>query len=206
MFRRAFRGAVFLALGLVGVEFLDAAGASGLFLSPVAAQKKKNDEVIIALGEESMISNKPLTVSMREDLTPQVRSQIAEAIKLYPKATVRLTLGGVTPPAERKSIHGFKVFLNKPDATAVTPLDDPHYVTSKEFAPTTDDTPQAFAFDILKTLVAIKKSEQLDILDPEKALKVTIVASPAPGVSRLPDEASFSVHSLTIKVPERENH
>jgi hypothetical protein len=153
-----------------------------------------------------MISDKALTVSLRAELTPLVRSQIAQAINLYPKSTVRLTLGGVTPPVDRKAILGFKVFLNKPDATTATPLDDPHYVKSVEFAPTRDGTPQAFAFDIVRTLVALKKSDQLDILDPEKPLNVTIVANPAPGVSRLPDEAWFSVRTLTIKVPEPEKH
>ena len=44
MFRCPFRGAVVLALGLVGSEYLDAASASGLFLSPATFQKKKHDE------------------------------------------------------------------------------------------------------------------------------------------------------------------
>ena len=142
---------------------------SGLFLSRAAAQKNKHDEVKVVLGEASMISNRPLTVSMRESLTPQLRSQLAHAIKLYPKATVRLTLGGVTPPAERKSIHGFRVFLNKPDATVATPLDDPHYIRSIEFAPTTKNIPQAFAFDILKTLVALQEIRAARRPGPGKA-------------------------------------
>jgi hypothetical protein len=176
-----------------------------LFLGRATAEEKKQHEVKIVLGDKGMISDRPITISVQEALTPQLRSQIAQAIKHYPEATVRLTLGGVTPPSERKSIQGFKVFLNKPDATAATPVDDPHYARSIEFAPT-NDAPQAFAFDILRTLVALKKFEQFDILDPEKPFKVTIVPNPAPGVSRLPDEASFSVHTLALEVPEPKKH
>jgi hypothetical protein len=201
MFRRPFRSAVLLAIGLVGSEFLVAAGAPGPFLNQTAAQKKKQDEVKIALGDESMVTNKPLTVSMREELTPKLRSKIARAMELYPEATVRLKLE-VSPPESRESILGFKVFLNKPDATAATPVDDPHYVTTKVFATTRGDIPQAFIFDVLKTLAALKKSEKLDIMDAEKPLKLTIVANPAPGVERLPDDASFAVNGLTVKVSE----
>jgi hypothetical protein len=179
MIRHPFRNAVILALGLVGGEFLDATGGSEPFVGQANAQGKNRDEIKVLLRQNRMISDKPLTVSLRKDLTPHLRSQIAEAIKRYPDATVRLTLGGVIPPAQRKSIHGFRVFLNKPDATAATPDDDPHYVRSIEFEPTTDSDPQAFAFDILKTLVALEKSKKLDIMDSNQPFDVTIVANPA---------------------------
>src|SRR5689334_6234281 len=98
MFRGLCHDAVLLAFGLLVGELLDASGASGLFLGRASAQGSHRDEIKVDVREESMISEKPLTVSMRERFTPHLRSQIAEAIKGYPRATVRLTLGGVIPP------------------------------------------------------------------------------------------------------------
>jgi uncharacterized protein YjeT (DUF2065 family) len=194
MFRRPSCDALILAIGLV-------AAVPGPLLIQAAAQGAKRAELKIDLGEDRMISNKALTVSVRKELTPELRRQIAQAMSNYPDATVRLTLGGVIPPAERKSIQGFRVFLNKPDATAATDLDDPHFVKSVAFSPTVD-TPQAFTIDILKTIVALKKSEQFDILNPKKPLKFTIVAIPASGAAQVTDDDSFSVRNLAITIPK----
>ena len=203
MSRSRFGYAMLCILGLL-VLFQDVGPAPNeLLASSSAAIGAEQDEAKVALTEDGMVTEKALTVSMNDQLTKKLRSQIAEAIERYPDATVRLTLRGVSPPAERKLIHGFNVFLNKPDATAATPEDDPHFVRAVEFEPTTDSSPQSFSFDLLRSLVRLNKLEKLDIMDTKKPLKITIVAIPAPGVSRIPLDASFSVRELAVRVPPR---
>ena len=203
MSRSRFGYAMLCILGLL-VLFQDVGPAPNeLLASSSAAIGAEQDEAKVALTEDGMVTEKALTVSMNDQLTKKLRSQIAEAIERYPDATVRLTLRGVTPPAERKLIHGFNVFLNKPDATAATPEDDPHFVRAVEFEPTTDSSPQSFSLDLLRSLVRLNKLEKLDIMDTKKPLKITIVAIPAPGVSRIPLDASFSVRELAVRVPPR---
>lgn len=203
MSRSRFCRSISCLLGLLALFHGAGPAPDGLLARSSAAMGAEQDEAKVTLPEDGMVTDEALTVSMSDQLTKKLRSQIAEAIKRYPDATVRLTLRGVTPPAERKLIHGFNVFLNKPDATASTPEDDPHFVRAVEFQPTTDSSPQAFSFDLLRSLVRLHKLEKLDIMDPRKPLTITIVPIPAPGVSRIPHESSFFVHEFALRVPHK---
>src|SRR5262245_55329940 len=85
----------------------------------------ESDQAKVVLMEEDMtMKDKPVTVDI--PLNKALRTRITDAIARYPDATVRLSLLDVRSPVDRKAIHGFNVFLNKPDATASTPVADPH--------------------------------------------------------------------------------
>jgi hypothetical protein len=179
--------------GLAGVP------SQGAGPPPNAPPGAASSEVRVTLPEDAMtITDKALTTSIPP--TKRLQSEIADAIARYPDATVRLSIRGVRPPLRRNAIHGFNIFLNKPDANASTPEDDPHFVRAVEFEPTTEHTPQGFNVNLLRTLVELHKRKELNVAKP---LKITIVAIPAPGVSRIPEEASFSVRELALTVPAR---
>ena len=189
-----------LFLGFAG-GFCQDAGlpADALPVRTSAPPAANPDEVKVILKEEDMtITDKPRTVDI--PLNETIRPQIAEALARYPDATVRLSIRGVHPPVNREAINGFNLFLNKPNANAATSEKDPHFVGATEFSPTAENTPQGFNVDLLRTLVKLHRRGQFDL---EKPLKITIVPIPAPGVSRIPDEASFAVRELTLTVPTR---
>src|SRR5262245_10071857 len=72
----------------------------------------------------------PATVELILDESTQ--SRVMAALDQTPVQTVRLAVRGVTPPAD-ESVTGFRIFLNKPKASATTHDDDPHFVAAVVF-------------------------------------------------------------------------
>jgi hypothetical protein len=142
------------------------------------------------------ITGKPMTAKI--ELSPRLQSQVAAALMADPPGTVRLTIHGVVPPERRQLVCGVNVFLNKTDATASTPTDDIHFVWAFDFSPTTDGTPQSFHVDLSRTLVALKRQNELDLTEP---LAITLVAVPADRTRPLPDDFAIWVREMAIRVP-----
>lgn len=195
-----------LVLSLVGALNQDEVASPKVTPSgPVGIPVSRFHEVRIVLKEgQTKVTDKPLTVAL--PLGKIIQTQIMEAIAKYPGATVRLSMRNVRPPSDRKAIHGFNIFLNKPDATSATPEDDPHFVRAIEFSPTNSQEPEGFNVNILSTLVQLKEKDRENFkraVEEAGLLKITIVAMPARGVSRIPEEAWFSVHEVVLSVPQR---
>jgi tyrosinase len=112
---------------------------------------------------------------------------IASALQGGPHTRVVLTVGDVQMPPKRDFF--VRVFLNKPDATAETPIDDPHYAGSfafffdesamKDHGTGTPAAPlTGFLIDVRPTLEKLNKAGAL----PSSQVQVSLL--PVPYVHR----------------------
>ena len=106
----------------------------------------------------------------------------------------------VSPPTTAPA-PGIRVFLNKPDATTDTPLDDIHYVGSISLFPVagayeTEDTP--FLLDATKTLRRLAAARELSF---DTFTSITLVTVPGQ-TKAIP--ATVSVRQVTIRVKKYE--
>ena len=165
--------------------------AIGLVTTAVAPGARADDK---PRGEKMAITDKPLTIKVEPD--DALRTGLTDAVKPKSKTTIRLTLTGVVPPAQRDQVEGVRVFLNKEDATRETSIEDPHYVTAFVFAPTTKRDAQEFNLDLTRAVGELGRRGELD---PAKPLRVTLVAVPAQGVKQLPVDISVPVGGASVR-------
>ncbi|MEM8959848.1 MAG: hypothetical protein AAGD38_00080 [Acidobacteriota bacterium] len=93
------------------------------------ADDKSAPTSVVVAAERAITSGQPVTVRLPLDDT------LVEAIMRHHNdtdTTLRLSLEGVQTPTAQASV---RVFLNRPDATLDTPIDDPHYVGDVGFFP-----------------------------------------------------------------------
>jgi len=102
-----------------------------------------------------VLTEKPATVQvpLTAEKTAEIEQALAEGDS--PK-TVKLSVSGVVPPDAGSKVSGFKVYIDKPNATAESSENDPHFVGAVSFQATTDASPQSFALDLKDALMALK--------------------------------------------------
>jgi hypothetical protein len=161
------------------------AGASG------AAKTPASDT---STTQPITVTTQPATVRIDTD---QLREQIKQAVQSAKPQTVRLSVDGVVPPAN-EALVGFRVFVNKPDATAQTKASDPHYAGGLAFSPTASSEPQSFVLNIAPALSKLQSQAKLDL---SKALEVTLVPIPADQAHPLPENLSVPVKKVNVSVP-----
>jgi hypothetical protein len=98
-------------------------------------------------------------------------------------------------PRAAQSLKGVRIFIEKPDAHAGTPVDDPHYAGS--FVLGLEDS-QTMLLNVAPTLARLWRSGDLA---GRKALRITFVPEPWDFADALPEEFALSFESLTLEVP-----
>jgi hypothetical protein len=143
----------------------------------------------------AVITEKPTTLNVEvsgEELAEVNRAVSGEGASL----PLRLKINGLIPPRSTSKVYGFKMFFNKPNATAETSEKDPHFVGAVAFQPTADQKPQSFYLDLNRTLNELHRGKQLDLKQP---LNVTIV--PLSKDSEQPAEkVRIPVESVQVRV------
>lgn len=144
--------------------------------------------------KKMVIAKEPLSVPIAP--TEAVKVALETLGQKEPKVVIRLAVEGMIPPENRKQVGGIRVFLNKDNATANTPIDDPHFVTAIDFAPVDARKPMSFNLDLTRALKSLASSNKLDV---KKPLRITFVAVPAESEDKLPAELSIPVGSVEIE-------
>lgn len=106
----------------------------------------------------------------------------------------RLTVRDLRPRAA-KSLKGVRIFIEKPDADARTPVDDPHYAGS--FVLGLEDT-QTLLLNVAPTLAKLWQSGDLA---GRNALRITFVPEPWDYAAALPEDFALPFASLALEVP-----
>ncbi|WP_287244514.1 MULTISPECIES: hypothetical protein [unclassified Okeania] len=105
-------------------------------------------------------------------------------------------------PREARALQGVRIFIEKPDADANTPIDDPHYANS--FVLGLEDS-QSMIWNIAPTL---SKLWYLGDLSPEKlaekeALQITFVPNPWDFAIALPEDFALTFRCLRFEMPHQ---
>lgn len=106
----------------------------------------------------------------------------------------RLTVRDLRPRAAQ-SLKGVRIFIEKPDADAGTPVDDPHYAGS--FVLGLEDT-QTMLLNVAPTLARLWQSGDLA---GQKALRITFVPEPWDFAAALSEDFALPFESMTLEVP-----
>lgn len=94
-----------------------------------------------------------------------------------------------------KALKGVRIFIEKPDADAGTPVEDPHYAGS--FVLGLEDS-QTMLLNVAPTLNRLWQSGDLA---GRKTLRITFVPEPWDFAAALPEGFALPFESLTLEVP-----
>ncbi len=113
----------------------------------------------------------------------------------------RLILRDLRPRAAQ-TLKGVRIFVEKPDADAGTPVDDPHYAGN--FVLGLEDS-QTMLWNIAPTLSRLWHSGALTAkgLAQRKALRITFVPDPAEPATPLPKDFALTFKGLTVELPRQ---
>jgi hypothetical protein len=113
----------------------------------------------------------------------------------------RLILRDLRPRAAQ-TLKGVRIFVEKPEAFAGTPVADPHYAGN--FVLGLEDS-QTMLWNIAPTLSRLWHSGALTAkgLAQRKALRITFVPDPAESAAPLPKDFALTFKSLTIELPRQ---
>jgi hypothetical protein len=111
----------------------------------------------------------------------------------------RLILRDLRPRAAQ-ALKGVRIFVEKLDADAGTPVDDPHYAGN--FVLGLEDS-QTMLWNIAPTLSRLWHSGALTAkgLAQRKALRITFVPDPVEPATPLPKDFALTFKSLEIELP-----
>lgn len=133
-------------------------------------------------------------VAVDRPISQTIRMEdVAAVLGPEPENRLLLAVRGVESPADEDFF--VRVFVGKPDATASTPISDPHYAGS--FAFFGDPRAMPMQFDHVVDLTeTVRRLNRMGEIPPGGELDVQLVAVPFPG--REPRERSFSVQGMEL--------
>ncbi len=103
---------------------------------------------------EKSITSKTATVDV--ELTEDIRTVLARAVAGESDRPARLVVRGLRSPEGWNGRNAVRVFVNKADATAETPVESSNYVWEFGLDRTDPDKPKNVGMDLLGPLKAIK--------------------------------------------------
>jgi hypothetical protein len=154
-------------------------------LAPCAGGQEKK-----AGAMHELLAN-PAIVVIRLNAAQQagIRDRLADK-----DAPIHLGLAGTLVINNGKSPKAIRVFVNKPDATEATPIDDPHYVFSSAFG---TRKVEAYSFSDVRNIAPVLRQlharKELHLNQP---LTLTLVVTP-----EFKDAAAFRIDESTIEFP-----
>ena len=180
----AMRIAVIVLLGLAAMACADSGGN----VRTAGAE---------AGGEDDPVATKAITAApstFEVALEEEARQRLERHLGRGSLDVARLTVRDLRPRAAQ-SLKGVRIFIEKPDADAGTPVDDPHYAGS--FVLGLEDT-QTLLLNVAPTLARLWQSGDLS---GRKALRVTFVPEPWDFAAALPEDFALPFESVTLEVP-----
>jgi hypothetical protein len=147
----------------------------------------------------SVITAAPATfeVALGDDVVRRLEPQLAHGSL----EVARLILRDLRPRAAQ-ALKGVRIFVEKPDADAGTPVADPHYAGN--FVLGLEDS-QTMLWNIAPALSRLWHSGALTAqgLARRKALRITFVPDPVEPATSLPKDFALTFRSLTIELPRQ---
>jgi|SRR5579864_621780 len=147
----------------------------------------------------SVITAAPATfeVALGDDVVRRLEPQLAHGSL----EVARLILRDLRPRAAQ-ALKGVRIFVEKPDADAGTPVADPHYAGN--FVLGLEDS-QTMLWNIAPALSRLWHSGALTAqgLARRKALRITFVPDPVEPAKSLSKDFALTFRSLTIELPRQ---
>jgi hypothetical protein len=143
----------------------------------------------------------PVTVLLKLD--GSLRDQINKGLQ-DPKFVVHLHIAGSLATMLPEAPIGLRIFLNKPDATSETSVEDDHYVSGLSFPDQSVSTenPQANkpSFSMVRNIgPVLQRLKAKNELRLDQGLKVTVVVVPSTVAEKT--ELLIQVKKAEIKLP-----
>jgi hypothetical protein len=146
-----------------------------------------------------VVTAAPTTIAI--DLDEPTRQELTRRLTDGSLRVARLRLGDITPRSA-DTLKGVRLFVEKPDATLTTPVDDPHYATSfvRGFSP-----PDTALLNLAPTLLRLWRSGTLtsDRLEKTKALRITFVPEPSDAIPVLPADFALTIQAIALDIPRQ---
>jgi hypothetical protein len=146
----------------------------------------------------SVITAAPATFEVA--LGSDVRRRLDRQLAGGSLEVARLVLRDLRPRAAG-GLKGVRIFVEKPDADAATPVDDPHYAGNFVLGL---EPSQTMLWNIAPTLSRLRRSGALtaDDLAVKKALRITFVPDPVEPAVPLSKDFALTFSGLTIELPQ----
>lgn len=181
--------AVIVCLGFVAIA---CASASANAQAAGAKADSEGDPVTT-----NVITAAPSTFKVT--MEDEVRQHLVLHLARSSLDVARLVIGNLRSRAAR-DLKGVRFFIEKPDADASTPVDDPHYAGNFVLG---FEASQSMLLNIAPTLSRLWQSGALAPkgLAERKALRITFVPEPWDFATALPKDFALPFESLTLEVP-----
>ncbi|MGH8614078.1 MAG: hypothetical protein ACREYF_19135 [Gammaproteobacteria bacterium] len=174
------------ALACVGAGPRDQAEGAAAAPEPASASSEKTPV------NSHLLTAAPTTVEVA--IPEDVRRHVQRHLGQKSLETVRLVVRDLRPEAA-DALKGVRLFLDRPDADAATPVDDPHYAGN--FVLGLDDS-QTFLWNIAPTLARIWRAPDLTT---KKTLQVTFVPETWEPATRLSEQFALRFASVELEAP-----
>lgn len=145
----------------------------------------------------SAITAAPVTFNVA--LEDEVRQSLERQLAGGSLEVARLVIHNLRPRSA-KALKGVRIFIEKPDASVNTPVDDPHYTGNFVLGL---EASQSMLLNIAPTLSRLWQAGELapKVLAERRALRITFVPEPWDDATALAKDFSLPFESLTIEVP-----
>lgn len=161
-----------------------------------AAAPPREETLAKVSNSRPAASAAPLTVTIAPDaeLAGRLRSLTEGGGRTAAPTTLRLEVEVGEEPASRV---GLRVYVNRPDVSLETPVEDPHYVGSVTFFPQEGAHGRAgghhsggttFLFDLADTVRELGRSRRFEPAAPVQVQILPVALDGRPGVSRAAEE------------------
>jgi hypothetical protein len=148
-------------------------------------------------GEDDPVATRVITAApntFEVALEEEARQRLELHLGRGSLDVARLAVRNLRPRAAH-ALKGVRIFIEKPDADARTPVDDPHYAGS--FVLGLEDS-QTMLLNVAPTLARLWQSGDLA---GRKALRITFVPEPWDFAAALPENFALPFEGLTLEVP-----
>jgi hypothetical protein len=146
-----------------------------------------------------VITGAPCTFAV--ELADEARQRLEANLAQGSLDVARLVIRDLRPRAAQ-ALKGVRIFVEKPDANAATPVDDPHYAGNFVLGL---EASQSMLLNIAPTLSKLWHSGELtpERLAGKSALRITFVPERWDYAAALPREFALQLGGLTVEVPRR---
>jgi hypothetical protein len=151
------------------------------------------------LGQH-VVTATPRTIDV--ELDDETRQGLEQHLAAGSLTVARLQLRDVRPQSAQ-ALKGVRIFIEKPDADARTPVDDPHYAGTIVIGFTASES---VLLNVAPTLARLRQSADLTTarLAERKAIRITLVSEPWDFAARLPADFALTIQGVTLTVPREQ--
>lgn len=129
----------------------------------------------------------------------ELSDDIARALNVSPRQTVKLMIRGVVTPKAWDDLSAIHVFINNPEATAKTNPNHPSFSHAIMLSHRDDSRTQTVVLDISPTLQRLRKAGSWK---PHESIKITFAISPS-SPEAMPPTLKVQFDDVLLSVPPR---